>query len=144
MPHYGIPNTEEIVRNCYDAWAKHDLDAVVASMAENCVYTVHVPVDVLSFAGPHHGRQAIRACLTQVLEQFSFLAHVVDALHVSCNAARAQVVYYYLHTGSGEQIDGRIRHVWRVEKGEVVQLDEYHDVERLRAFVQMVRTLRST
>jgi ketosteroid isomerase-like protein len=132
-----------LVGACYAAWERRDIPGLIANFSDNSVYTIHVPTDVLSFAGEHRGKAALKACLEEILSQFSFLAYAVDGIFVTGDVARAQVVYYYRHTESGAQLDGRFRHVWRVGDGAIARLDEYHDVARLRAFVEMVRDLRS-
>lgn len=143
MPDRTSEEVLSLVQGCYAAWQQCDTEGVIANFADDCVYTINVPTDILSFAGTHRGRAAVKACLDEVLEQFSFLAYAVDGIFVNGDIARAQVIYYYQHTESGAQLDGRFRHVWRVGQGGVVQLEEYHDVALLRAFVEMVRNLRS-
>lgn len=131
-----------LVSACYAAWERRDIAGVIARFSDDGVYTIHVPTDVFSFAGEHRGTAALKACLEEILSQFSFLAHAVDGIFVNGDVARAQVVYYYRHTESGVQLDGRFRHVWRVGEGGIAQLDEYHDVALLRSFVEMVRNVR--
>src|SRR5262245_59110330 len=136
-------DTESVVRGCYAAWSERDLERILGYLSEDCVYDLHVPPDVLAFAGRHVGRDAIRRCLEAILAEFSFLAHAVDWLVVDGEVARSRVVYYYRHNESGDQLDGCLRHQWRVVDGRVASIDEYHDVALLKAFLDMVRGLRN-
>lgn len=143
MPLCVSADTESVVRSCYAAWANRDIDATLAVMAEDCVFDLHVPTDVLPFGGAHRGKAAIADCLGAILIDYSFIAYAVDWLVVEGDLARAQIVYYYQHIDSAQSIDGRFRHVWHVTDGLVQRIDEYHDVERLRAFLHMVQSLRT-
>ena len=79
-----------------------------------------------------------------MLDEFSYLAIAVDRLVVRDDIVRAQLVYYYNHNESGQNLDGRLRHVWQVVDGKVAMLDEYHDVPMLKSFLDMVAGLRKT
>ena len=135
--------TRSVVEACYAAWAARDLQGVLDGIAPNCIYTLHVPTDVVHFGGVHCGRPAIRTCLSEILREYGFLAYAVDHMTVEDDTVRAQVVFYYQHMESGQQLDGRFRHVWRVDGAKVVSIDEFHDVALLRAFLEMVRGLRA-
>lgn len=132
-----------VIEKCYQAWAAREIDGTLEQMADDCIYRLHVPIDVLPYGGVHLGKTAIAGCLATILDDYDFLAYAVDNLTVVGEIGRAQVVYYFRHLESGQQIDGRFRHVWRVRDGKVVEIDEFHDVPLLRAFVDMVRNLRS-
>ena len=134
--------TEAVVQACYAAWSERSVDGVLGHLSDDCVYTMHLPVDVLAFAGRHVGKSAIGGCLHAILEEFSFVAYAVDWLTVDGETARARVVYYYRHNENGDQLEGFMRHVWRVVDGRVTSLDEYHDVGMMKAFLEMVRGLR--
>jgi ketosteroid isomerase-like protein len=140
-----MPNGEsspevELVASCYAAWSERRLDHLLNAVSDDCVYTMHVPEALLAFAGRHEGREAIRACLESILVEFADVLMVVDDwTHGAGEIVRTRVVYYYTHPETGDQLDGVLRHVWRVKDGRVVQLDEYHDAPRLEAFLKMVR-----
>ena len=134
-------DTRHVVETTYAAWAARDLPGTLAAMADDCVYALHVPTSVVPYGGVHRGKAAISACLQAILADYGFLAYAVDKLVVDGEVARAQIIYYYRHTDSGQQIDGRFRHVWRVTDGRVTRIDEYHDVARLEAFLAMVHAL---
>ena len=128
-----------LVRRCYDTWDEKDVDAIMACCAADAVYHVHVPSDVLRFAGRHEGHAAIRACLEAILAEYDFLAFAVDWISGTGATVRARVLYYYRHPVTGDQFDAGFRQVWRVSEGRVAQVDEYHDVARLKAFLDMTR-----
>lgn len=59
-----------------DAWNRHDVDAIMASMTEDCVF-------ITSGGDRFEGRDAVRAVFSEVIESFSGLTfsnphHAVD------------------------------------------------------------------
>jgi pyridoxine/pyridoxamine 5'-phosphate oxidase len=97
---------EEVVEACCAAWSDRDLEGTLAWLDKSCIYDIHVPTDVLHFAGRHEGKPAIRKCLAAVLEEYGFLAYALDWLTSSGSDVHSQIVYYYTHMESGQQIDG--------------------------------------
>jgi ketosteroid isomerase-like protein len=134
-------DTGSVVRACYAAWSASDIAALLTQFHENGRYVLHVPTDILPFGGEHIGQSAVAACMQAMLNTFSFQAFAVDWVTIDHETARAQVVFYLDHTESGQHFDGRLRHVWQLDGGKVIRLDEYHDTARLGAFLQMVRSL---
>ena len=134
-------DTLALVEACYDAWAASDIDYIIDKLSPDSVYQIHAPRDVLHFAGRHEGRAAIRACLETIKRDFDFLAFAVDAINGGSSTARARIVFYYKDPDTNSQLDGCMRHVWRIENGKVVHIDEFHDVARHRAFLTMVKSL---
>lgn len=133
----------QLVAGCYKSWTEGRIDRLLDVLADDCVYTMHVPRELLAFAGRHEGSEAIRTCLHDIIAESDFLLYAVDDWsHGAGEIVRTRVVYYFFHPDTGDQLDGALRHVWRVRDGRVVQLDEYHDVPRLEAFLTMVRGLR--
>lgn len=139
----AIPIKDDLalVEACYAAWAANDLDAIVQKVSSGAVYQIHAPRDVLPFAGRHEGREQIRTCLETIKRDLDFLAFAVDWVNGGEGTVRARIIFYYKDPETNSQLDGCMRHVWRIENGKVVHVDEFHDVARLRAFLKMVRSL---
>lgn len=139
----SVPILDDVslVDSCYAAWMAGEIDFIVGRCHPDCVYQIHAPRDVLHFAGRYEGRAAIGHCLEIVKREFDFLAFGVDALNGGNGTVRARIVFYYKDPETNSQLDGCMRHVWRIEHGKVVHVDEFHDVARLRAFLKMVRSL---
>ena len=130
-----------LVRSCYAAWGADEIGRVLDMAHDDAAYRIHVPRQVLPFAGNHLGKPAIRRCLETIKRDFHFLAFGVDWIRANEDTIRARIVYYYRHEPTGEQLEANFRHVWRVDGGKVRSLDEFHDVVMLRAFLDMVRSL---
>lgn len=133
-------NPLEIVRSCFNAWSAGDLAGVLDRVGENCVYVLNVPTDVLSYGGRHEGKAAISTCLAAIRSEFHFLAYAQPALKQEGEIVRGQIVFYFQHRKTGELLDGRCRQITRVVDGLIVSIEEFHDVEMLRAFLEMARS----
>ncbi len=135
-----MTDARQLVNSCYVALAARNVAAALDHLADHCMFTIHVPPDVMSFAGAHFGKAAIKACLNSILTEFSYLTYAPLIRQDSEDTVRYQVHYHFRHRVSGAEIEGRFRHVWRVSNGKVVQRDSYHDVALWRAFMQMARS----
>jgi ketosteroid isomerase-like protein len=134
------PRPIDIVRHCFNAWSAGDLPGVMSLLSPHCIYDLHVPVDVLSYGGRHEGKDAIEACLMAIRAEFHFMAYAIGALKEDGDLVRGQITFYFRHRKTGELLDGRCRHLTRVKDDLIVSIEEFHDVEMLRAFVAMARS----
>ena len=135
-------HASDVVKSCFAAWARGDVEGTLHHIDDDCVYTIHVPADVLSFGGVHEGKDAIANCFQDIREQFAFVQYALENVREDGDIVRAQIVFSFTHRSSGEYFDGRCRHVTQVKGKKVVRIDEYHDVDMTRAFVEMVRRPR--
>ena len=124
----------------YAAWAAKDLDAVLSCFSDDVVFVVHAPVDVVPFAGETHGKADLVRRLQTILHTFDFLDY--HPVHISDygDTGHAQVHYHFRHKQTGHEIDGTLRHIWQTDGDEIVRLEEFHDIERMRAFFELLAT----
>ena len=67
-----------LLRDFADAWNRHDVDALMAFMTDDCVFEASAGPDV---SGTRHvGREAVRAGFAEIWATFSD-AHWGDARH---------------------------------------------------------------
>jgi ketosteroid isomerase-like protein len=120
------------------AYALGDLQATAAYFADNAVYAIYVDADVLPFAREVVGRSEILRVWQEVREHFELLTY--EPRNVTCedDIVRYQIKYAFRHRASGEAIDGVMRIVGQITNGQFVRYREYHDQERLRAFMRLV------
>ncbi len=82
------------MRRHYDAYNRGDLDALVATLAEDVVFESGDPQASEQFGGPYRGRQGVRGFFEAVWEQFSDLNIEVVKLEVQDDLVVASI---YLH-----------------------------------------------
>lgn len=75
--------TVQVLQDFADAWNRHDIDALMAFMTEDCVFESSAGPDV---AGTRYvGREAVRVGFAEVWATFSD-AHWSDPRHFICGA----------------------------------------------------------
>jgi len=120
------------------AYALGDLEATGAYFDEYAVYAIYVDAEVLPFAGEVVGRTEIMRVWQTVREHFELLKYEQRNLTCDDDIVRYQIAFAFRHRVSDETIDGIMRIVAQVKDGQVVRYREYHDQERLRAFMRLV------
>jgi hypothetical protein len=127
-----------IVEALYASWAVKDLDSVLACLTDDIVFAMHVPKDIMPFAGETRGKADIVPRLQMILDGFDFL--VYQPLHISedGNEFHAQVLYHFRHKATGHEIEGTMRHIGHLEGDKIARLDEFHDTPRLLAFFELL------
>ncbi len=128
-----------IVRDFQKAWEANDLDAAIALMADDAIYTLHISDAIVPYGGEHRGKANIRACFTALLETFEGLLDRSFPVIVDGNNVRGQVEFIYRHRVSYHILSGRYRLLWEIRDGLIVRCDEYHDTARVEAFMRLVK-----
>jgi ketosteroid isomerase-like protein len=104
----------------------------------NFQYDMNVPQDVWFFAGQTNGLPAYMDRMSALQGQFEILRYDPTIMSADGETVRGSIAYRIRHRKSGYVFDGGCRQVARVQKGHIVALEEFHDVERIKAFMRMV------
>jgi ketosteroid isomerase-like protein len=131
-------DTEGVLEAALHAYALSDLPAAAAFFAEDAVYAIYVDQEIFPFGGEVVGRSSILSVWRKLREQFDLVTHKPRNITSADDIARCQVAFQFRHRESGETIDGVLRLVVQIVNGRIVRLREYHDQERLRAFIRLV------
>ena len=83
MADTGGQVTVEVLQDFADAWNRHDVDALMTFMADDCVFEASAGPDVCGTS--YVGREAVRAGFAEVWATFPD-AHWGDARHYVCGA----------------------------------------------------------
>ena len=69
------------------------------------------------------------------------IATIVAALlSFTAGSAASAVPWMVELTLKGQEIEGTLRHIWEAQGDKIVRLEEFHDIERLRAFFALLAT----
>ena len=119
-------------------WERQDLTGALELVHDDVVYAMYVPQDVLPFGGETHGKPAMSDRIRMIRDQFELQRF--ETVHDKSidNVGHARVAYSFRHRGAGETITGTMRLAARIEEGLIVDFKEYHDVEKIRAFMRLV------
>ena len=127
-----------IVERFWSAWHVQDKVAAMRCFADNIEMGIHIPQETLPFGGITVGKPSISDRMQTVIDQFETLQYEGTMVAVAGATVRGQVAYCFRHRMTGEVIEGVARHVVEVEDGLIVRLHEYHDAERIKAFMRLV------
>jgi ketosteroid isomerase-like protein len=130
---------EGIVEAIYASWRARDLAALMAYCGDDIVFTIHVPQDSGAFAGESCGRTAMLARLKMIVAEFDFLRFEPGTPIIDGERVKVLVDFHGRHISSGQDIVCRLRHVWHFAGGRLVRIDEFHDGEMVRAFMNLAR-----
>jgi ketosteroid isomerase-like protein len=133
---------EGILEAALKAYAMGDLPAAAAYFAEEAIYAIYVDKDILPFAGEVVGRNAILKIWQEIAQAFDLLSYVPNILLCDNDVVRFQVRFAFRHHARGEEIDGVMRIVAQIDGGKIVRFREYHDQDRLRAFMRLIASDR--
>ncbi|MEM8973057.1 MAG: nuclear transport factor 2 family protein [Pseudomonadota bacterium] len=126
-----------LLRFC-TAWQQQRLDAALENVRDDVAYTMFIPRDVVPFGGETIGKAAMKDRLRTILEQFEMLRFDARDFRGSGSIERVRVAYSFRHRVTGETIVGIMRLVVRTQDDLIAELKEYHDVEKVRAFMRLV------
>jgi ketosteroid isomerase-like protein len=128
----------ETVRALWGAWRQRDKGATLALLADNIVFALFVPQEVLPFGGETVGKPSVSDRLQMILEQFDTLSYKGKVTRTLGDNVHGMVAYRFRHKVTGETIDGVMRHVIEVRDGLIVRINEHHDIALVRAFMRLV------
>jgi ketosteroid isomerase-like protein len=131
-----------VLEALWAAWARRDKAATLALVTDDIRYTMHIPPEIVPFGTtanePTIGKRALSDQLQTILDIFETVAYSGRVAGMVEARIHGQVSYLFRHKLTGEEIEGVMRHVVRIEAGRIATIDEYHDVERVKAFMRLV------
>jgi ketosteroid isomerase-like protein len=130
-------SAREVVEAFNRAWIRGDVDAALATVADDCVYALYISNEVLPHGGETVGKEKIAAVLRQVRVDFTYILYRPHNFVVDGDVCRYSVEFMYRHNASGQTLSGTFRILMRVRDGLIVRADEYHDRARVEAFLRL-------
>jgi ketosteroid isomerase-like protein len=127
-----------VLEAMYASWATKDLDAVLSCCSDDIVFVMHVPPELVPFAGESQGKAAIVPRLQMIIDGFDFLEYRPVYIDDAGEACHSLVRYRFRHKNTGYEIEGTMRHVWTVEGDQIVRLEEFHDTPRVSTFFELL------
>jgi steroid delta-isomerase-like uncharacterized protein len=125
-----MTEAERIWSAYIDAWNSHDVDAIVAAVAEQFIYDERP----MTMTAPVRGRQAFREYLKTVFKTFADLRIQTTSCDTGSSLGVAESVMSgtyagskALHLGRGRRISARVACVFEVAGGRLVHERLYWD-----------------
>jgi hypothetical protein len=111
-----------LVRRLFDAFARRDLETILAVVPEDVVW--HFPGRQGRLAGTHRGRDAVLAFLAAVQDLTAGTFHL-DLLDVAASDAHAVALFRGHGERNGRRLDNPTSLVLRIDAGRVVEVREF-------------------
>jgi ketosteroid isomerase-like protein len=127
---------ETIVEAAMRAWFLQDVDTTLAYCRDDICYVIHGPPEE-SFARAHLGKAEVRAYLDSVCAAWDFIVMQPTGIISSGNTVREVTRFRSRHKASGNILESIKRHVWTIETGRIVRVDEFQDTPFMQAFFKL-------
>lgn len=111
-----------LVRRLFDAFARRDLETILAVVPEEVVW--HFPGRLGALAGSHRGRDAVLEFLAAV-EELTAGSFSLDLLDVTASDEHAVALFRGHGERAGRRLDNPTSLVMRIRDGHVVELREF-------------------
>jgi len=127
-------NIRPIVEAFYRASATRDIERVVALLADDVDWLVQGPVDVFSFLGQRHGKDAVLEGYREIARKLDVTGYEVERLLVDGNSAAALIRLTAIVVMTGKVMSIRTSQFSRFHDGKLVEmravLDSFDMVEQ--------------
>jgi ketosteroid isomerase-like protein len=132
----------EVLCAAYDAWSKENVAALLRLLAADFVYTVNAPPGLQSYVGKGVGKHDFEAGLHRLLVDWRVVEYRPLWIKPCGLWHRAHASYCYRERQTALEIEGTMRHHWRVADDVIVQLEVHFDHPRMDAFRRLAEAER--
>ena len=132
-------NARSVIESLIASWNTQDVESTLAHCSDDVFYALYVAEDAVPFGGVTVGKDAMRATLHMMLEQFDYLRFDRAIVGVDDDVVRVQTQFKFHHRRTGGNLEGTMRTVFRVKDGMVVRCDEYLDQGLVEAFMRLTQ-----
>lgn len=126
-----------LVKAAYAAIAVEDVDLALSSFADNVGFTVHAPAGTTTYIGEGHHREVLGARMKTFYRAHNVLEYAPTHFLVNDGWILVRVRYRYQHRLARLEIDGTMRHFWRLDGDKIVHFEIVHDVQRMGAYFDL-------
>lgn len=133
-----MPEFDGVMPSFCRAWAGQDLQGALDYVHDDIVYSMFIPQDVVPFGGETRGKAAMGDRMRTILEQFEMVRFEIIHFKSHGDIEHTRVAYAFRHRLADETIAGVMRLVTVIEDGLIYDLKEFHDVEKVRAFMRLI------
>lgn len=121
-------------------WRAQDVESMLSTYADDIIYNVYTFQEAAPRFAEFSEKEAVRAVLYDILAEFDYLYYASNLIELRDGVARVQSQFVLRHRASGESLSGSKRQRIHVANGEIVRIDEYHDVAMVDAFMRLTKS----
>ncbi len=128
---------EAIVEAFYQAMQADDPAMQLAYFADDALFLEHLPAGAIPYAGRTLDKAGMAERLAFMYATWELLRAAPLNFLVEGELVTCQMEFVFRFKATGNLLEGRVRHLFRVVDGRIVRLDEYMDAALLDAFMRM-------
>ncbi len=130
---YSVPRA--VVEAFYEAYATRDIERSAQLIADDVVWTISGPVDLLAFCGVWRGKAKVLDMMRRQVEEVFHVHSVVTDIMVIEGDRAATFNRLSARTGDGRVVSYRLAHFMRFRDGKMVEnvslIDTFDAVEQV-------------
>jgi|SRR5579871_1352110 len=120
--------SEELVRDTYQAFGRGDVPAVLGAMAADIEWH---EAEGMPYGGVYRGGEAVvQNVFRPIMEDVLDFAVTAEEFIASGDAVAAVVRYTGTGTATGKKLDLPVVHVWKVRNGKIQQFRQFIDTAK--------------
>lgn len=129
-------NNVSIIREAYGAFAKGDIEGVLATFDENITWDTP---DSVAFGGVYNGRQGVGEFFSHLGENYAEL-HVEPETYVQDGDRIVVLGRHHGRTVAGNDFENHFAHAWTMRDGKALTFTEYFDTAKINAALGQLAT----
>lgn len=133
-----MPEFDGVTPRFCEAWSRQDLDAALGFVRDDILYSMFIPQDIVPFGGETRGKPAMADRMRTILDQFEMVMFETILFRSHGEIEHTRISYGFTHRQTGETLNGVMRLVTKVDDGLIYDLKEFHDLEKIRAFMRLI------
>ena len=131
--------TRAVVEKFVKYWGVQDIAQTVALHADDAVSKVHFDHSEVGMSGEVCGREKIAEGLYANLAMWHYLRFEPTIMSFEGDTGRIHIDFEYQHAQTKLLFASTQRMIVVVKDGLLTRIDSYHDVEKVAAFMRMLR-----
>lgn len=128
----------QVMHAVWSAWANGDLGTLLSWYADDAIWSINVPRDLIPFGGESRGKAAIADAVTAAAAQFETLYFRPEHTDMRDDVVRCFIKYGVRHRLTGLVHEDMATYRCVVRGGLVRRVDAVYDIEQTRAFMGVV------
>jgi ketosteroid isomerase-like protein len=129
-------DTATLLQAIYKAYRENRIAEVLAHLGDDFRFVMHLPEWVIPGGDTPRNKAETAAAIEYLKATFDLLSYDPGPIIATDQRATVQPHIRLRDKRTGNELETKLTHTWRVRDGKAVELDERHDVAKVEAFVK--------
>jgi ketosteroid isomerase-like protein len=131
-------DTASLLQAIYRAYRENRLADMLGYFGEDFRYVMHLPETAVPGGDAPRNKAETEAVLRYLQDTYDFLAYDPGPIIAADDKATVQPLVRVRDKRTGEVLETKLTHAWRVKDGKALELEEHHDLPKIEAFLKRV------